>query len=191
MKIILASTSVYRRELLGRLGLEFECLAPEVDESMFSELPLAPADLASRLAQEKARAVAANRPEAIVIGADQVVDLAGKTLGKPGDQEKARQQLRMLAGKTHCLHTAVTVWMAGAEYSLINETRLRMRPLDDGEIYRYVTLDDPIHCAGSYMVERAGISLFDEVETSDFTAITGLPLLGLSGVLRSLGVAIP
>jgi septum formation protein len=189
MQIVLASTSSYRRRLLARLGVDFETLAPGIDEGAFTAP--SPRALAERLAREKARAVHALRPEALVIGSDQIAVLGAEVLGKPGTAEAALLQLQRLRGKTHELMTAVTLFWPGGEWSHTDVTRLHVAALPDEALRRYVAADSPLDCAGSYKIESRGIALFDKLETNDPTAIEGLPLIALSRFLRERGFAVP
>jgi septum formation protein len=187
-RLILASTSRYRRELLGRLGLPFEALPPAVDES-----PLpgeAPAEGAVRLAGAKAAAVAAQHPEAVVIGSDQVADLDGQWLGKPGTVERARAQLARMSGRTLVFQTAVAVVchrLALAETRLA-PVRVRVRTLTAAEIDRYLAREDALDCAGSARSEGLGIALLEAVESDDPTALIGLPLIRTCALLRRAGL---
>lgn len=190
-EIILASTSSYRRELLQRIIPDFRCEAPGVDERAFERPGRTPVQLATLLAAEKCHAVARQFPESLVIGSDQVAELDGTLLGKPGTTSAAVDQIIRLAGSTHRLLTAVCVISPHGRAEFLNETRLTMRPLSTAEAIRYVERDQPLDCAGSYRIESLGITLFSRIETSDFTAIMGLPLLELSQHLRSLGCVIP
>lgn len=189
--IILASTSVYRRELLSRLLPDFRCVAPDVDEQQFHGAKMSPAEIAVRLAYEKSKAVAVRFPEAIVIGSDQLVDLGQQVLGKPGTEPSAVRQLMSLSGRSHRLLTAVCVIGPHKQVEFVNTTTLTMRSLQTREAERYVRRDQPLDCAGSYRIESLGISLFEKIETEDFTAIMGLPLMQLSLVLRDFGAEIP
>lgn len=192
LQILLASSSRYRRELLGRLLTSFDSVSPDVDEHAFHQFETTPDGLAQRLAKEKTLAVFRRFPEAIVIGSDQLVDLNGVVLGKPGSVTAAVEQLLSMAGKTHRLLTAVCI--AAPEkpiVSIMNETRLTMHQLTRDEALRYVERDQPLDCAGSYKIESLGVSLFKKIETEDFTAIMGLPLIQVSQSLRELGVRIP
>jgi septum formation protein len=184
--LILASTSPYRRELLARLRLPFETLAPDVDESA---LPgETPAALAERLALAKARAVAALRPDAIVIGSDQVADLDGEALGKPGSHERAAAQLRRMSGRETIFQTAVAVVAPGLAAIERAEVKVRMRELTDAAIDAYLRTDQPYDCAGSAKVESLGIALLDAVESDDPTALVGLPLIRTCALLRRAGL---
>jgi septum formation protein len=189
--IVLASSSRYRRELLSRLILDFQCQSPDVDESTFHSPDISPERLARILASAKAENVAESNLDSIVIGSDQLVDLDGKVLGKPGSTNAAIEQLQSMSGKTHRLITAVSVLSPNARFDLTHVTRLHMRAMSDAEIERYVDRDQPLDCAGSYKIESLGISLFDRIETSDFTSIMGLPLIPLSRHLRTLGIHVP
>jgi len=186
--LILASTSRYRHELLSRLRLPFEVLAPEVDEAA---LPgETPAALASRLALAKARAVAASRPEAVVIGSDQVADLDGEALGKPGNHARAVQQLRRMRGRKVLFHTALAVVRgdAGFERALSSTVTVSFRELDDAEIEHYLRAEQPYDCAGSAKCETLGIALLDAIESDDPTALVGLPLIRTCELLRQAGI---
>ena len=186
--LILASTSPYRRELLARLHLPFEPHSPEVDETPASGEP--PAALAQRLAIAKARAVAARFPEAVVIGSDQVAELDGQPIGKPGTHERAVQQLRAMRGRSVVFHTAVAVVRrdTGFEAEALVPVTVRFRPLDDAEIERYLRLEQPYDCAGSAKVETLGIALLDAIESTDPTALVGLPLIETCRLLRAAGL---
>jgi septum formation protein len=186
--LILASTSTYRRELLGRLRLAFDVISPELDETALPSE--APAPLAERLARAKAWAVAARHPGALVIGSDQVCDLDGHSLGKPGDHANATRQLRQLSGHTAVFHTAVAVVQAstGFEQSALVSVRVRFRELSDQDIDRYLHLDQPYDCAGSAKCETLGITLLESIESDDPTALIGLPLIHTARLLRLAGV---
>ncbi len=185
--VILASGSAYRRELLGRVLPAFEVVVPAVDETAQPDEPAA--GLATRLAAAKARAVAALRPGAIVIGSDQVAECAGAILGKPGSAERAIEQLHRCAGRRLVLHTAVCVLgPGGASRDHLDQTALQLRALDTAAIRAYVDRDRPLDCAGSFRFEALGAALFSSVETRDPTAIQGLPLLWLCGALAGFGV---
>jgi septum formation protein len=189
--VVLASTSAYRRAQLEQLGLRFEAVGPGVDEGPLQSSGQPPSEIARALARLKAEAVAARRPEAVVIGGDQLAELDGEVLGKPGTPEAAVRQLSRLAGRTHALHTAVAV-AVGADVEVhLDTTWLTVRSLDEAALRRYVALDDPVDCAGAYKIERAGIALFERVETDDPSAITGLPLMTVVRVLERRGVRVP
>jgi len=191
MDLVLASTSRYRRELLERLGVAFHGAAPPVDEDSFKRPGVDPTALAEELAAAKATSLAKQFPAAAIIGCDQVAVCEGKLLGKPGSSERAVEQLLQLSGRVHELVTALCVWHAGQLYRHTDHTRLRMRPLDRAALERYVAADQPYDCAGSYKLECRGISLFASIDTRDPSAITGLPLIALSTILRELGWSIP
>ena len=189
--LVLGSTSRYRRELLERLNLPFEVAAPDVDET-----PLpgeAPRDLALRLALAKARAVAQQHPGAVVIGSDQVADLAGEPLGKPGQHERAVQQLRQMSGQTVVFQTAVAVVCAatGFEQVELAPVEVRFRALNDEEIERYLRAERPYDCAGSAKSEGLGIALLDAIHSDDPTALIGLPLIRTCRMLRAAGLVLP
>ncbi|APO96780.1 Maf family protein [Xanthomonas vesicatoria] len=188
-RLILASTSLYRRDLLGRLRLDFTTVRPEVDEQA---LPgEAPSALASRLAAEKAAAVAAQAPEAWVIGSDQVADLDGQALGKPGTLEQARAQLSAMSGRVVRFHTAVSLIGPEQRLHACDVTEVQLRPLTPVEIERYLVAEPALDCAGSFKCEGLGISLFDAIRSQDPTALVGLPLIALARLLRQAGFAIP
>jgi len=188
-RLVLASTSRYRRALLERLGVPFDALAPDCDEAAHADL--APLELARTLAREKATSVRVD--DALVIGSDQVVDLDGEVLGKPGTVAAAIEQLRRMSGRTHQLLTAVAVHdtRTGRTLDAVDVHRMEMRMLDARQIAAYVAHDAPLDCAGSYLLERRGAALFSRVEadpeTADDTAIIGLPLMKMLRLLRELG----
>lgn len=186
MALILASTSPYRKSLLERLGVPFECIAPAVAETILPGEP--PRGVAERLAQAKAQAVAVARPDAIVIGADQVATVDEAVLGKPGSAAAAVEQLLRLQGRRHHLITALCMRHGEKEWRHTDVSQLTMWPLTRAEIQRYVDADSPVDCAGGYKLESGGIALFEAIETADSTAIVGLPLLAVTRVLRLLGV---
>ena len=187
--VILASTSVYRQELLKKLGLSFKSKAPLFDEDRFKNKGLSPLELAKTLAKGKASSLATS--ENCVIGGDQLVSFDGKILGKSKTKEKAIEQLLNLQGKTHELITAVCVFHKMEITEWVNITHLKMRPLALQQIESYIERDQPLDCAGSYKIEQNGLSLFEKIETSDFSAIQGLPLLELGTVLSNYGYQIP
>jgi septum formation protein len=190
-RLILASTSRYRRELLTRLGLPFEVVAPRVAEE--HRPGESPADRALRLATEKAQAVSACHGEALVIGADQVAAAGTEVLDKPGDAARCRAQLTLLSGRTAHFYTACV--LLGANPSLhaahLDTTTVVFRALSAGEIGRYVERDQPFDCAGGFKVEASGIALFECVESQDPTALIGLPLIWLAAALRGAGYCLP
>ena len=189
--LVLGSTSRYRRELLQRLGLPFDVDRPEVDES-----PLAgesPAALATRLAEAKARAVAERHPGAWVIGSDQVADLDGQPLGKPGGRQAAFAQLRAASGREVHFHTAFCLFSTAQPWphAGLDLTTVHFRTLGDEEIARYLDAEQPYDCAGSFKCEGLGITLFEAIDNRDPTALVGLPLIALSRALRAAGYALP
>lgn len=190
-ELILASTSSYRRALLERLGIAFRCLAPLVDEEAFKDTDATPRSLAAGLARRKAESVSAAAPRAVVVGGDQVVAFEGRIFGKPGETGRAVEQLLALSGRPHELITAVAVVHPGGVFDYTDVTTLWMRALDRAAVERYVAADSPLDCAGSYKLEQRGIALFDRIESADHTAVTGLPLIALTTILRNLGFAIP
>jgi septum formation protein len=189
--LILASTSRYRRSLLQRLGVPFDCIAPDADETRLPGEPAA--EMAARLARVKAEAVAARRPGAIVIGSDQVALRGTDVLGKPGSVARCREQLRASSGQEVVFLTAVHVidGMAGRAESHVDRTVVKFRELSDAEIDRYIERDQPLDCAGGFKAESLGIALFDRIESTDPTGLTGLPLSWLCGALRRAQVPIP
>jgi septum formation protein len=191
VNLVLASTSVYRRELLARLGIPFRWVAPRFHEAELSRAGKTPRAVAEALAEAKAASISVLEPGATVIGCDQLVALEGRILGKPGSLERAIEQLQALAGRTHELITALVVLRAEQSFRHTDVSRLRMRALTRPEIERYVEQDRPIDCAGSYKLEQRGIVLFERIETEDHTAITGLPLIRLTDLLRPLGHPLP
>ena len=188
--VILASTSAYRASLLRRLLDRFEQASPGTDED-----PLpgeAPAARAARLAEAKARAVAATRSGCVVIGSDQVADLDGTVLDKPGTVNAAHRQLAASSGREVVFHTAVCVIDAGGKAFLhVDETQVRFRPLSTEDIERYVERERPLDCAGSFKCEGLGIALFERIVNEDPTALIGLPLIATSRLLRDAGIALP
>jgi len=184
--LILASSSQYRRELLQRLRIPFSCISPAVDESSHqNETPL---DLALRLSRLKASVVAAQHPNSIVIGADQVASLHNQPLGKPGSLAVARAQLAQLSGQTVFFHSAITVISAQHIETLSVPTKCVFRTLDPTAIARYVEIDQPWDTAGAAKAESLGIALMQSMESSDPTAIIGLPLIALTRMLCNVGL---
>lgn len=186
-QLILASTSPYRRELLARLRVPFDVLAPDVDET-----PLAgeaPADTAERLALAKASVVADRCPQAWVVGSDQVAEYEGCAIGKPGSHERAVEQLTAMSGRTVRFHTAVAVVRRQAGFARILRVpvSVRFRVLERGDIETYLRLDRPYDCAGSARCETLGITLLDAIESDDPTALIGLPLIATTRLLREAG----
>lgn len=189
--LILASTSSYRRELLGRLRLAFETARPDVDETALADE--SPRHLAERLAFKKARAVAQRFPDAWVIGSDQVADLDGHSLEKPGSFERAADQLSAASGRRVEFHTALCLLRQRDGRCLrgYDLTTVQFRVLDSATIERYLHAEQPYDCAGSFKSEGLGISLFSAIESRDPTALVGLPLIALSATLREAGFSLP
>jgi septum formation protein len=191
-RLVLASSSAYRRELLARLRLPFAAIAPDIDEA-----PLpgeAPQATALRLARAKAAAVAAQVPGTVVIGSDQVATLDGEQIGKPGDHARALAQLQKMRGRPVVFHTALCVWdgrvadpAASAQVENV-QVCVRFRDLPDAELDAYLRIEQPYDCAGSAKNEGLGIALIERIDSSDPTALTGLPLIALTTMLRRAGV---
>ncbi len=191
MKLVLASTSAYRRELLQRFGLPFDVARPDIDES-----PLpgeAPQATAERLAVEKARAVAAQFEGALIIGSDQVAHMGDTRFGKPGTVERAIAQLQAMSGRTVVFHTALALLNTRNGHVQLDAvpTEVRFRSLTDDEIVRYVNKEHPLDCAGSAKSEGLGITLLDALSGDDPNALVGLPLIALARMLRNEGIALP
>ncbi|HET7306503.1 MAG TPA: Maf family nucleotide pyrophosphatase [Gammaproteobacteria bacterium] len=192
LPIVLASSSPYRRELLTRLKLPFDCQSPDIDET--PRPGESPSDLAQRLARSKAEAVAtALRTPSLIIGSDQVASIGGQKLGKPGSHERAQEQLRRMSGRTVEFYTAVAVLESdnGRFESSLDLTRVHFRALDDLEIQRYLDREQPYDCAGSFKAEGLGIALFESIESSDPTALIGLPLIAVATLSRRFGLNLP
>lgn len=189
--IVLGSTSKYRAELLARLGLPFDAIGPDCDET--PQQGEKPRDLVLRLAKTKAASLQKDHPRNIIIGSDQVCSLNGQVLGKPGTVERAVEQLRTMRGQSIVFYTGLSVLntASGETRDFIDETVVVLRDLGDAEIDRYINAELPLDCAGSFMVEKLGISLFDRVESSDPTALIGLPLIALCKALRHFGISVP
>lgn len=191
MKLVLASTSAYRRELLQRFGLPFDVARPDLDESPLpGETPQATAE---RLAVEKARAVAGQFDDALIIGSDQVAHMGDTRFGKPGTIERAIAQLQAMSGRTVIFHTALAVLNTRSGRVQLDAvpTQVRFRKLGDDEIVRYVNKELPLDCAGSAKSEGLGITLLDALSGDDPNALVGLPLIALARMLRNEGIALP
>ncbi len=189
-RLVLASTSAYRKALLERLALAFVVASPQVDER-----PLAgeaPADTALRLSSLKAQSVRATYRDALIIGSDQVATSAGRLLGKPGDHATAARQLRSLSGKSAEFHTAVALLDAanGRVQTEVVPCRVHFRALDDARIENYLRREQPFDCAGSAKAEGLGIALIARIETDDPTSLIGLPLIALSAMLERAGLPV-
>jgi septum formation protein len=187
--LVLASTSRYRAELLGRLRLRFERTAPGVDERQ--RPGEAARELAVRLARAKAAAIATQRPGAVVVGSDQVAELDGLALGKPGGRDAAIAQLQACSGREVLFHTAVCVARDAHCDAFLDLTRVRFRLLADAEIERYLDAEQPFDCAGSFKAEGLGACLFEAIHSEDPSALIGLPLIRLAASLRRHGYALP
>ena len=187
--LVLASSSAYRKELLSRLQLPFEVALPDLDET-----PLAgesPSATARRLAREKAAAVAAKMPGCIVIGSDQVATLDGEQIGKPGNHANALAQLQKMRGREVIFHTALCVFDGRNGQAQVEDiqTTVTFRDLPDAELDAYLRIEQPYDCAGSAKNEALGIAILERIDSSDPTALTGLPLIALTGMLRRIGVS--
>jgi septum formation protein len=189
--VLLASSSVYRREILTRVLSKFDWIAPEVDESPSPEE--SPEATALRLSQLKAFSCAKMRPDALVIGSDQVPALGQRLLGKPGSHERAIEQLQACSGESVVFYTGVSIIGPGAApmQSHVDETIVKFRTLNDAQIQQYLKLEQPYDCAGSFKAEALGIVLFESINNSDPTALQGLPLIWLSDQLRRRGIDLP
>lgn len=191
VRLILASSSAYRRELLSRLGLPFEAIAPDIDETA---LPgEAPEHTALRLARSKAAAIADKHPGTLVIGSDQVATLDGEQIGKPGDHARALAQLQKMRGRRVTFHTALCLWdgrLPPEQAAQVENVQVfvTFRDLPDHELDAYLRIEQPYDCAGSAKNEGLGIALLERIDSSDPTALTGLPLIALTGMLRRAGV---
>ncbi|NHZ78166.1 septum formation protein Maf [Massilia sp. CCM 8695] len=186
-RLILASGSAYRRELLERLRLPFEVLVPDIDETALpGELP---ETTALRLARAKAQAVAARAPGSVVIGSDQVATLDGQQIGKPGNHANALAQLQTMRGRRVVFHTALCLWDGRSGTSQLEnvQTFVTVRNLPDAELDAYLRIEQPYDCAGSAKNEALGIAILERIDSTDPTALTGLPLIALTGMLRQAG----
>ena len=188
--LILGSTSRYRRELLSRLRVPFEVVSPDVDETPRPDET--PEQLALRLALAKAQAGAAKHPDAVVIGSDQVADLNGEPLGKPGNFERAKLQLQRMRGQTVVFQTAVAVVRADTGFARteLAQIKVRFRDLSDDEITAYLHAEEPYDCAGSAKSEGLGIALLDAIDNDDPTALIGLPLIRTARLIREAGISL-
>jgi septum formation protein len=188
-RLILASSSAYRKELLSRLQLPFGVAVPDIDESpLTGETPSA---TALRLAREKAAAMAATHPGCLVIGSDQVATLDGEQIGKPGNHAAALAQLQKMRGREVIFHTALCLWDGRNGQAHIEDiqTVVKFRDLPDHELDAYLRIEQPYDCAGSAKNEALGIAILERIDSSDPTALTGLPLIALTGMLRAAGVS--
>lgn len=189
--LILASSSIYRREILARLGLDFEVVEPHIDEALHQDESAEHA--VRRLAEEKARAVGSHLKKGLVIGSDQLAEQGGQIIGKPRDHEHAVEQLTAASGSKAVLHSAVSVLNCSSEalQSAIVRVEVECRELSEEEILRYLEVDQPYNCCGSLKVESLGIALLKSIRSDDPNAITGLPVIRLLEMLRKEGVQIP
>ncbi len=189
--LVLASTSPYRRQLLERLGIPFETAAPRTDETRLDDE--SPEALVQRLARDKARAVAAEHPNALIIGSDQVACIDDRILGKPGDRARAMAQLREASGRAVTFYTGLSLLNSGSGrfQTRCEPFRVHFRELDDDQIARYLDAEEPFDCAGSFKSEGLGIALFKRLEGDDPNALIGLPLIRLVEMLNNEGVQIP
>lgn len=188
--LVLASGSRYRREQLARLGLDAECVTPDIDESRL--VGEAPSAMASRLARSKAQAVALRRAGALIIAADQVAELDGEVFGKPGNAAAQHRHLAAASGREFRFHTAVAVVNgSGERREHVDLTVCRLRVLTQPEIARYVAAEPAHDCAGGFKVEGRGITLFERIDSDDPTALIGLPMIALCRILREFGYELP
>ena len=190
-RIVLASSSAYRKALLARIGLDCRVISPDIDENALqNEMPAA---TALRLAESKARRIAECEPAALIIGSDQVAVLDNELIGKPGSHAAAARQLEAMSGKTVVFHTALCLLNAatGAVQRANVPTTARFRVLNSAQIERYLHQDQPYDCAGSAKIEALGIALVERVDSSDPTALIGLPLIALVNMLQQEGITIP
>ena len=186
--LVLASSSAYRKELLSRLQLPFEVAVPDIDET--PQPGETPSATALRQARDKAAAVAAKLPGAIVIGSDQVATLDDEQIGKPGNHANALAQLQKMRGREVIFHTALCVWDGRNNTAQVEniQTVVKFRDLPDEELDAYLRIEQPYDCAGSAKNEALGIAILERIDSSDPTALTGMPLIALTGMLRNLGV---
>lgn len=190
-RLILASSSKYRKMLLQRFGIPFECHSPDIDESRNKNE--SPVNLAGRLADEKAAAIGKDHPTAIVIGSDQIAVFENEVLGKPGSYQPAMRQLSTFSGRTVEFLTAVSVQCqaSGFKEVYIDTTRVCFRELESTEIERYLDIEKPFDCAGAFKAESLGITLFERISSEDPTALIGLPLIRTAAMLRRAGLHLP
>lgn len=189
--LVLASTSPYRKAQLALLGLPFEAQKPQVDEDSLKDYKLSPQAFAEKLSLAKTKSIANLMPHAIVLGGDQVVAHRGQILGKPGSHQKARESLLRLQNETHQIITAITLIWGDKTAAHTDITEMKMKALSPEQIERYLKLDEPYDCAGTYKIEKHGITLFESIRTEDFSAITGLPLMAISRILKTWGIETP
>lgn len=191
MKLVLASESKNRVALLQRLGIPFSCRPHGLDEQDIVQGVSSPRQITTTLAEEKAASVAHHEVGAVVIGSDQVVALGAQIIGKPGSRDRAIEQLLQMSGKTHDVITAVAISFEGRIHRHVEAAQVTLRQLSQDELRRYVDQDQPFDCAGSYRIGAMGITLVERIVVEDFTAISGLPLIYVTTVLRQIGFPIP
>ncbi len=189
--VILASKSPYRKQLLERLNFDFDCVNSDFDESSLKGEITDPYELTRQLSIAKAKAIEKDFPTSIIIGSDQVCYFEDTILGKTGCYDKSLEQLSNMSGKTHELYTSYAIIYQGTQIVHTNITKLKMKNLTELQLKKYLSTDNPIDCAGSYKLELKGISLMEEINTVDETAIIGIPILSLSKDLSKLGITIP
>ncbi len=189
--LILASQSPYRKTLLKRLNIPFTCVNPHLEESSFKKKHTSPLEIAESLALAKAKKIFHLHPNSCVIGGDQLAHIDNEILDKPMSPETALKQLLLLSGQTHKLITSIAVLSPQNQQVFSDITSLKMRPLDEASLKRYLDLDQPFNCAGSYKLEKSGITLFENIDSQDQSAIMGIPLIQLTQVLINLGYQIP
>lgn len=190
-KIILASTSVYRKQQLERLHICFETAAPNVDENSLKAKGLDHIELSRELSRRKARNISHANSDAIVIGGDQVASFNQIILSKPKTREKAFDQLKLLAGKEHRLISSLAIIAENQEFVHTCTAKMKMRMLSDEQIKRYIDIDQPLQSCGSYRLEALGISLFEKIDCEDYTSIIGIPLMWTARALSTLGISVP
>lgn len=189
MQIILASRSPYRKALLENFALSFTAVKPELDEDDLKKRgPTDLIELTRYLAFQKASSLREKFPQAVILGSDQVAEVGGERLDKPGTHARAKAQLLKLQGRPHRLITSLTVLAPQATYTYTDVTTLHMRALTEIEIEAYLNIDKPYDCAGSYKIEKAGMALIERLETGDPTAIQGLPMISLTNAFRKIGL---
>jgi septum formation protein len=190
-EIILASTSTYRKQQLKRLNLNFTAMSPKVDEEPLKQQALDHVQLSRQLALLKAKSISDHNKEAIVIGGDQVASFANRILSKPQTKQKALQQLKSLSGNQHSLITSLAIIANGQQYIHTCIAEMKMRQLTEEQIKKYIAVDEPLQCCGSYRIEALGISLFAAIDCEDYTSIIGIPLMWTAATLSKLGVSVP
>lgn len=192
MKLVLASQSPYRKALLENFGLQFETQTPRVDEEKLKKNgPHDLTELTRYLALKKAESLQDLYANAVIVGSDQIAELGGERLDKPGSEERAFQQLKKMNGKSHRLITSLAIVSPLKTVIATDVTTLKLRQLSDEEIQCYIKLDQPFDCAGAYKIEKAGLSLLESVDTKDPSAIQGLPMIALTKALNELGLHLP